>query len=199
MSDPFNELLELNSDGLRAFIEGDFEHFKKLDRTVYDLILKFRQDFVEPIAEITSDGEFKCFKPNVTQEQIVFITKHVKKTLTKIFELKEINDKLISDFLESNKSAQEHQKLYAEVDVLFDNPNILNDKNQLYSHFQSELGKKFVDKYTKNINSKSFKQYLETGSKEDYKAHINKCFPDLVEHYKKYDLGPVGYDIPEEE
>lgn len=199
MSDSFNELLELNSDGLRAFVEGDIEHFKKLDKSVYNLILEFRQNFIEPIAEISSKGKFVCFKPGVTEQQIVFITKHARKILTKIIELKEVNDKLINDFLESNEREKEHQKLYTEIDNLFDSPDILDNKDRLNLHFQSELGKEFAEKYIKNINSKSFKRYLETGSEEDYNSHVNECFPDLVEHYKKYDLGPVKYDIPEEE
>lgn len=195
-SDPTADLLKLNTDGLRAFFEGDVEHFKKLDKSAYNLILKFRQDFVQPIAELTPEGYFKCFKPRVTEEQIVFVTRHANKVLTQILELKTINDQLINDFLKSNKRQQEHQILYAEIDKAFDDPNISND---ISKHFQSALGKEFADEYAKKVNSKTFKRYLETGSKENFNAYVEENHSYLLEMHKKYDLGPVGYDIPEEE
>ena len=195
-SDPTADLLKLNADGLRAFVEGDIEHFKKLDKSVYNLILNFRQNFVAPIAELTPEGKLKCLKPNVTEEQIVFVAKHAKKILSKILELKTINDQLIDDFLKSNKRQQEHQELYAEIDKVFDDPNIGND---ISKHFQSALGKEFAEQYKKNVNSKTFKRYLEDGSKENFDAYVEENHQYLIELHKKYDLGPVGYDIPEEE
>lgn len=97
-SDPTDELLELNKDGLRAFIEKDISYFEKVDRTTYNLFLKFRQDFIQSIAEITPEGNFERFKPNVTNDQIVFVTKHAKKLLEKILELKSINKQMKDNF-----------------------------------------------------------------------------------------------------
>lgn len=196
MSKTFDKLLGLNSDGLRAFIEGDIEHFKKLDKSVYNLILKFRKDFIEPIAEITPEGKFKCFRPGVTEKQIIFITKHANKLLDKIFELKEINDELINNFLESNQKQKEHQELCIEIDKVFDDPNI--DSN-IRKHFKSAFGKQFADEYAKNVNSKTFKRYLKDGSKESFDAYVEENHQYLLEIHKKYGLGSVGYDIPEEE
>ena len=95
---PIDELSDLNADGLRAFTEGDISHFEKVDKATYNLFLKFRQDFVQSIAEITPEGNFERFKPNVSNDQIVFVTKHAKILLEKIQTLKQVNSELKDNF-----------------------------------------------------------------------------------------------------
>lgn len=97
-SDPTDELLELNKDGLRAFVEKDVSYFEKVDNATYNLFLKFRQDLVLSVAEITPEGKFEGFKPNVTTDQVVFVTKHAKKLLEKILTLKQVNSELKDNF-----------------------------------------------------------------------------------------------------
>ena len=98
LSDPTDELLELNKDGLRAFAEKDISHFEKVDKATYNLFLRFRKDFIQSVAEITPEGKFEGFKPNVTNDQVVFVTKHAKKLLEKILELKQVNSELKDNF-----------------------------------------------------------------------------------------------------
>lgn len=97
-TDPTDELLELNKDGLRAFIEKDISYFEKLDQTTYKLFLKFREDFVQSIAEITPEGRFERFKANVSNDQVLFVTKHAQKLLERILELNKINNQLKENF-----------------------------------------------------------------------------------------------------
>lgn len=196
--DPIDKLLVLNENGLQAFVNGDIEYFKNVDKTTYELFLKFRRDFIQSIAEITPEGKFERFKPNVTQDQVSFVTKHARKILEKIVELKNTNKQLKGNFIENQNQLNENNKFYAEFDKVFENPNILTDEKLMRQHFNSKEGQEFVDNSARLKKSGALEEYEKIKSFEEKKQWTRKYMPDLAAINDQYDCWIDYDDLPDE-
>ena len=192
---PVDQLLSLNDDGLRAFVERDIEHFKNVDKTLYELFLRFRQDILQSIAEFTPEGKFERFKPGVSQDQVEIVVKSSQKMLEKILSIKEAADEAKQNFIDDVNAETEIHKFRQEFDANFG--KVSADEASMRKAFPSKEGQKFIDDWMRISKSKSFNQYLETGSKKDLEKHMEENHPEAIRLSKKYGL-KIDLDIPDD-
>lgn len=195
-NDPMEKLVKLTDDGMRAYLEKDIEHYKEVDKTVYELFLRFRQDTLGSVAEFTPEGSFARFKPNVTQDQIAFVVKQGKKMLERLLEVKGHTDASKQMLIDELNTQSERGEFWKEFDDNFG--KVYTSEAEMRKDHPSKEGQKFVDRWVKTMKSPAYNRYLQTGSKEDRLKHYEENHPLLVEHAKKYGL-KVELDEPDDD
>jgi len=184
------QLLDLNDEGVVAFVNRDLEHFREKDKAMFQLLENFKQDFLFSIADFDSNGKLLGFKPGVDDGQISYVTKTATQILEKIQKLQEVNVELKQGLVKSVEKETDFNKFRREIDAAM-TPGF---SGNLREHFTSKAGQEAVEELEKARQTDTYKRYwkeMEENGKVSYEtmeAYYKETNPKMWKHYMTYGL-----------